>query len=391
VFFFVMQRASMPMLIASAAAIWTGQPKHSHEGALLPDKSLRHSSSSAPNGASEAHEQCTFVAHLHVRKCGGTTVRNLMERLGDGWVQQGGYCSSMAEHAALAVPGGKQWIEVHCHEDLVAFNEGVAQLREKVEPAGCTVVTSLLLRDPVEQVASEWQYFYDGHLDRGSEGHPARWMTADEALERFALEHPEELLWTITTGTVRHRVWDDPPGVSEPHSLENNLAELHNLASCNSTLALLEPELRKVDVVGVMDTPEQFASWWLQLGKVAGFPAAAAAMNHTQSLAHGRRQRGLDDLSPAVRAQLEESNSCSRRLADLAHRQSSRWVDLAPHLEQDHVGDGSVAHTVAATRTTANAPAAHAAAARVRHETVQRLIAGWGGRDVVAESLRSGS
>ena len=81
----------------------------------------------------------------------------------------------MAAHADAASAGGRHWMAVHCDENIGAFNEGVRQLRKKVEPAGCKVITSLLLRRAVDQAVSEWHYFYEGNVN--NEGGDASWAT----------------------------------------------------------------------------------------------------------------------------------------------------------------------------------------------------------------------
>ena len=37
---------------------------------------------------------CVWVANLHVRKCGGTTVRRVFNDMNPDWTQLGGYCST---------------------------------------------------------------------------------------------------------------------------------------------------------------------------------------------------------------------------------------------------------------------------------------------------------
>ena len=77
--------------------------------------------------------------------------------------------------ALLPASPGLRWIECHCDEDIFDFNQGVRELRAAVEPRGCRVVSSLLMRDPVHMAVSEWQYFYANqthHTNRSAAPRP---------------------------------------------------------------------------------------------------------------------------------------------------------------------------------------------------------------------------
>ena len=74
--------------------------------------------------------ECTFVVSLHVRKCGGSTVRSLFQAMAPAW-QEGG----MGSIEGLR---GLFWVEVHQFEDIVSFNKGVDVMRSTAEP-GCKV------------------------------------------------------------------------------------------------------------------------------------------------------------------------------------------------------------------------------------------------------------
>ena len=103
----------------------------------------------------DASEPCVFVANLHVRKCAGTSVRSMFTHMPE-WEQSGMYCSPMSAHASDPNNrAGRHWSETHCDEDMGHFNDGVRELRKQLEPEGCKVISTLLLRNPVEQLADE--------------------------------------------------------------------------------------------------------------------------------------------------------------------------------------------------------------------------------------------
>jgi len=76
------------------------------------------------------------------------------------WSPSGTYCTSMDVH--YKDPDnqhGRHYSETHCDEDITHFTKGVQSLRDAIEPFGCRVVSTLLLREPVDQLISEWVYF----------------------------------------------------------------------------------------------------------------------------------------------------------------------------------------------------------------------------------------
>ena len=88
--------------------------------------------SSGPNPAGEMYGQCTFVANLHVRKCGGTSVRELFTGM-EGWERSGQeavltYCSSMREHAEA----GKAWAQYELGSRCESGNQGVTDRKSVV-------------------------------------------------------------------------------------------------------------------------------------------------------------------------------------------------------------------------------------------------------------------
>ena len=265
---------------------------------------------------------CVFVAHLHVRKCAGTSVRNLFQNL-EGWNQSGYYCDSMASHADREYNlKGRHWSETHCDEDVGHFLEGLRTLRAKLEPTGCKVVSSLLLRDPVDQISSEWLYF------NGEPG-KADTHTAFEWSKRV----PENMLrWLLKYQDSQWR--DERPPVDI------------NIADCDATIEFLDRKFDQIDLVGSMDTPEQcactrcsnlinevdncyshcyshcssvrtVAQWWVALGDMAGFDSSPKKDNEAPT-------EGDSPLAAAAiiteeqRPEMVANNTCSMRARDNA-------------------------------------------------------------------------
>ena len=66
-------------------------------------------------------------------------------------------CSHPWHHADMAENGeGRHWGEVHCNPDIFRFNEGVRLLKQRFEPTGCRVVSSMLMRDAFDALVSDW-------------------------------------------------------------------------------------------------------------------------------------------------------------------------------------------------------------------------------------------
>ena len=187
-----------------------------------------------PATAIRKSHRCVFVAHLHVRKCGGTAARKLFEGMRDaGWEQSGNSCSPMAAHLSTE-PNGKKWSETHCDENIFRFDESVARLREKLAPEGCKVVSTLLLRDAVDQAVSEWAFFR-ADADKMSTHTPLEWAEAE----------PESMLRLLSPDVhqrARHVAFE---------------------GGCEEALRPIREVVARLDVVGVMDTPQDFAHWWL--------------------------------------------------------------------------------------------------------------------------------
>ena len=245
---------------------------------------------------------CVFVAHLHVRKCAGTSVRNLFNGLA-GWDQSGSYCDSMASHVDRADNlQGQHWSETHCDEDVGHFLEGVRELRAKLEPRGCKVVTSLLLRDPVDQISSEWLYF-------NTETDKVGTHTAFEWSKRV----PENTLrWLVK---YQDRLWQGaPPPVDS------------EIADCDATMDFLVGKFDQIDLVGSMDTPKQFAQWWTALGDMAGFDASLPERdNAAPAEGSGNPLADAAVITEEQRREVAANNTCSQRARDNA---SGRLQDI---------------------------------------------------------------
>ena len=351
-------------------------------------------------GWEDRADDCTIVVNLHVRKCGGTSVRNLFQSLSkDGWTQSGMYCDPMLEHAnkwhhfkghkkedcdSNAVngcekksPNNKYWMEVHCQADLVKFNEGVAALREKAEPLGCRVLSTLLLRDPVEQAVSEWDYFYSKLHDERPPSHPKEWMSPPNgSVANFVLAHPEEELWLLTTANDSRYLWNDPKDATGTKNPEYNLEDYHDLIDCDAALDVLEVEANKIDLVHRMDTPEEFAAFWIELSTQAGFSVNGTSADDDDTFVFNQHNMTAPnlDLSDSELKKAEKINKCSSQLVE---RLTDPW--RTPPYAQKSKG----VHTEGAQGVTRvgkrSAPASEA--------QIARLLNLWGGREVVAHSL----
>ena len=244
---------------------------------------------------------CVFVAHLHVRKCAGTSVRNLFDNL-EGWDQSGSYCDAMFTHAEKEDNlQGRHWSETHCDEDVGHFLEGVSTLRKKLEPRGCKVVTSLLLRDPVDQISSEWLYF---------NGEPGKADT-NTAFEWAKRSHENMLRWLVKyqDGGARSdaSLWKDAPA---PVDIE--------IADCDQTMTYLDGKFDQIDLVGSMDTPEQFAQWWIALGDMAGFDASLPERDNEAPSEGTSPLAAAAVITEEQRQEVAPFNTCSQRARDNA-------------------------------------------------------------------------
>ena len=360
--------------------------------ASAPDKNV----TSINPGWVEHADDCTIVVNLHVRKCGGTSVRNLFQKMSaDGWTQSGMYCDPALDHATKwhhfkghkdqdcesnPVNGcqkksssGKYWMEVHCKADLVEFNLGIAALREKAEPYGCRVISTLLLRDPVEQVVSEWDYFYSKLHVESPPGHPHEWMSPPNgSVANFVNAHPEEELWLLTTSENSRYLWDDPKDASGSKTPEYNLQAYHNLLDCDAALELLELEANKIDLVHRMDTPEEFAAFWIELGTQAGFSVGDTSSDDSFVFNEHNATATNLDLSEAELKTATKINKCSSKLVE---RLTDPWRK-PPYAAASTSGVHTESRGV---RRVGSVPASK--------EQMGQLLSFWGGREVVRHSL----
>jgi len=131
---------------------------------------------------------CTIVAYLHLRKCGGTAIRSLFRMQGQRWKMPIIYVprSSVASEAQRLVSAwrpseGARWhLEVHTSPGLEAFVDQVTALRRVAARRGCQVIAATMLREPSAMAKSELAFF-------GSESEKlgrslASWMRAKPEL-----------------------------------------------------------------------------------------------------------------------------------------------------------------------------------------------------------------
>ena len=323
--------------------------------------SLPSSDALEPDGVlpSSKKPPCVLVMNLHVRKCGGTSVRNLFQSMAPEWTE----CE---DHSNLSEVDGLAWAELHQDEDIVDFTEKVTSVRASLEPRGCQVVSTLLLRDPVDQVVSEWAYFFQNHTTAEMEdrGLPTAWTSE---LWPYASTHPEQMLRWLVSGTPSSERASGlantcAPLTSTPASAQHlTHLPLHRLvglqrnpnatnvwnetdlsidwdpvrgvldmpdgalgADCGVVSNLLAVQFASIDLVGTMDAPREFAQWWRALGRMAGFDATQFKEQDEVKLAN----RDDDPSSLLSRDQIErlrEMNPCGKIAQDLAR---ARFKDV---------------------------------------------------------------
>ena len=327
---------------------------------------------------------CTYVVNLHVRKCGGTAVRSLFSGLA-GWQQIGTFCSELPEliskAAGLHKRSGRYWSEVHCDEDIVDFNDGVSKLRAMLEPRGCRVLTTLLLREPVEQMVSDWVYFRQDP-DKIYTRTPAQWARKKpENVYRLLLERHGEW-WTGDDRSPLYP-WHEATWAAQAFSVNAWAAArgdypVPQLAKgCDPTLRYVASQMDQIDHVGVMDTAEKFAQWWLLLGDDAGFDGTRAPLKNST------RSKDPDDqtLSAKELRSMAKLNSCASKLHALAAKRLARdgAADGAGH------GRGS-RHKRHQSQKRLGAPSKLAMAGDPSMATrVRTLVSSWGGRNPAVE------
>lgn len=270
---------------------------------------------------------CVIVAHLHVRKCAGTSLRLMFKQMktsmgwdmmgdlafkdgiGDykAWIAKKGNLQDPLPFPSLSFPSppfpslqfpslpfsslaGKYYAEFHGDEDIQSFNEEVAKMRKLVEPK-CKVVTTTILRSPIEQVLSSYGYFCSNSILKPETRDVAEaegWynMSAYE----YSMAHPEIMFKRLlfdsgVQGFLRGdtSVWKNfslpksgGPGTSECGAVSDELA------SCPSAQQTLDQELSKIDIVGRADSIADFTRYVVKLGEAAGFDPLALPDNFVE-------------------------------------------------------------------------------------------------------------
>ena len=305
-------RAALLLLVAGAS--WA---------ASAPTTPLATPASSSP---------CVFVANLHVRKCAGTYVRNLFDHdlSKQGWRESRpdpnlpSYGRDLSYHAKhLSNLAGKHWSETHFNENILAFNKGIEALRAALEPQGCKVITTLLLREPSAMMISEWEYFPRDECNTTS---PSEWapLVPNEML-RWLL--PDRKYWS--PGRL-HALAND----ADAADICKDPASFAQVSDCDAVTSLLEREMAKIDHVGVTDTPESFAQWWLALGDLAGFDALDALVvpwhaeegRERNAQRPGERSWVANNLTDAERSSIAQHNESASRVYELAKARHAAWA-----------------------------------------------------------------
>ena len=113
-------------------------------------------------------------------------------------------------------------------------------------------------------------------------------------------------------------------------------------------MSRLETEMDQISLVGVMDTAEDFAQWWLLLGAAAHFDAEAAAQlsisgAHDNTMQASGWQEAAT-LSPAQRDSVKALNPCSQRVYESARRRlEERVAEQRQHFVPTEDGNESQA------------------------------------------------
>lgn len=315
------------------------------------------------------------MANLHVRKCGGTSVRKLFSDAEEkfGFKQVSGYCASAAASADIAraeVIHGRNYIEVHCDEDIGHFVDAMEALRPEMKERGCKLVTTLLMRDPVDQLVSEWAYApFHVEPDKQNSSSPVEW----------AARTPEnELRWLLKG---QPDLWDD---AKTPVTIQYE--KMHNgVADCDKAVAFAEERMETIDVVGVMDTPVQFAQWWLTVGEMAGFNASAV-QPIAANPGGGIWANAASALTEDDKATMAKTNSCSMRVRDEAVKRLQTLAEAhglteeATEAERDAKADEAVASEAHAAATAKLATGSVRLEQRRVSSRVTELVRAWGGQ-----------
>lgn len=291
-------------------------------------------------GDNNQDQPCVIVANLHVRKCGGTSVRSLFQAMPDWTEMQAGNS---------APPAGRFWIEVHDDEDVASFNSIVDDLKAGEHGPTCKIISTLLMRDAVDQAMSEWFFFYKDQ-DHSEQGYDPNWA---QDMFSYVMSHPEnELRWLTMDAENKNNtdalnIWKiENPGVNVHDvgmgapvwtGLGNGIA-----ADCSRAVDYTMKQFAKIDLVGTMDTPEEFASFWIALGNLAGFEVFTNSSDETVN-AHGSSPdgpiRATDDskftLTSDQRQRAETVNICTQKVTAMAKARHQAYTQA--HVKQAHV------------------------------------------------------
>lgn len=129
---------------------------------------------------------CTIVAYLHLRKCGGTAIRSLFRMQGQSWkmpiiyMPKSSVVSERLVSAWRPSEGARWYLEVHTSPGLEAFVDMVTALRRVAARHGCQVIAATMLREPSAMAKSELAFFASESEKLGRS--LASWMRAKPEL-----------------------------------------------------------------------------------------------------------------------------------------------------------------------------------------------------------------
>jgi len=270
-------------------------------------------------------DDCVIVAHLHLRKCGGTTVRRLFSHpdfvAKYAWQQLGSYCdyrmlknTNVMKLLKDADFKGKFWHEQHCNPDIGDFNLQVDELRALVEPKGCRVVTTALFRSPVEQAVSEY-FDFCSHSTSSVEHQPG-----EASFHEWATRNPENMFHWMLGKQEEMWQWQNHR-VSRFETCE---VDDRKLNSCESARKTLDSAVSQIGIVGRVDSVEDFVRFWVRLGDTVGFDPLQLALPFTLD-----SQRMLDMLSKNAGHAVLKENVTSSGYAYVTSRNPcySKWYE----------------------------------------------------------------
>lgn len=286
-------------------------------------------------------EPCTFVLSLHVRKCGGASVRTLFDRMEDWQLMPEGVIYN-------GNPVGQHWMEASGNQDLTSFAGFVGRFRKAVEPQGCKVVSTALFRNAVDQVTSEWFSFFQ-NIDKSFVTPPLDPAWASN-VSSYVLAHPEnELRWLTQDAASAHQIWQvgnkriplDPEAATGSDPERGTYDPAYPgpgsglSADCDEAVKMAKEAFEQVDLVGTMDTPAEFASFWIALGAAAGVkvdlpidPSSLIVNSHGGDRPDHTRstEDGLYKLSAAEHERARSLNACSQQVTELARQTQADYM-----------------------------------------------------------------